>query len=44
MGFASLEGECRVLLQGVTVAGKSLIILQQVKAVIEYLKECLNTR
>lgn len=46
MGFASLEGGCRVLLQGVEVAGRSLIILQQVKkrAVIEYLKECLNTR
>lgn len=31
MGFASLEGGCRVLLQGVEVAGRSLIILQQVK-------------
>lgn len=31
MGFALLEGGCRVLLQGVEVAGRSLIILQQVK-------------
>lgn len=34
MGFASLEGECRVLLQGVEVAGRSLIILQVKKKLL----------
>lgn len=35
VGFVSLEGGCRVLLQGVVGAGRSLIVLQQVKKLLK---------